>query len=651
VPETQQPFLHRRWVRRVLPAGVAAVLVIAGTLVTRANASASPLDTYRTTTVTTGSVEQRLNLTGSVQRVSQVTESFPAAGTVTSVPVSVGDTVTVGQALATIDPAPLRSAVTAAQAALARAKATLESDQTTSASATSGSGASTGTSGTGSSSSTGNAGSSGVATTPAAASTTSPRVTVPSRRSGGGQGQSLSQVQKRVASAQKAITTDLGRATTALAQCVPFFPSGSSPSRPSASAAPPAPRTTAAPTTPPATSSPPATGPTPSSTSPATTAPSPAQITACIGALRTAPTQQQIQRDQQALTRSQADLMTAVTLAITTVSSASASSTAGSADAAGQSSTSRSSASGSSASGLSASGSATSRSSGSTSTGGSAQSGASRVVSDQAALTQAGAALDGAQADLVSATLKSSIAGTVGSVTFVRGTSSAGLSVVVVGAGAAEVTVNVPLASIASVRVGQTASVTPQGATGSVAGAVTSISLLPSTSASATPSAAGRATTQGTGNAQSSSTSTSPAYPVVVLVPDPLPALASGSRAEVSLLTGTANHVVTVPNSALTPLGRGQALALTLKNGAVTRALVTTGYTGTLATQVTSGLTAGQQVVLADLSTALPTNTTSSRRFGVGGSTGSGLGGASLGGGGLGGAGLGGGGPGFAPRG
>ena len=271
------------------------------------------------------------------------------------------------------------------------------------------------------------------------------------------------------------------------------------------------------------------------------------------------------------------------------------------------------------------------------------------------------ATLDGAQADLVSATLKSSIAGTVGSVTFVNGTSSGGLSVVIVGAGAVEVTVNVPLASIASVRVGQTASVTPQGATSPVPGAVTSISLLPSTSSSSASTGAGRATTQGTGNAQSPSTSTSPAYPVVVLVPDPVPALASGSRADVSLLTGTANNVVTVPNSALTPLGSGQALALTMKNGAVTRALVKTGYTGTLATQVTSGLTAGQQVVLADLSTALPTNTTSSRRFGVGGPTGSGLGGGGLGGGGLGGGGLGGGGlggagfggggAGFAPRG
>jgi len=114
---------------------------------------------------------------------------------------------------------------------------------------------------------------------------------------------------------------------------------------------------------------------------------------------------------------------------------------------------------------------------------------------------------------------------------------------------------------------------------------------------------------------------------VVILVPDALPALASGSHAEASLLVGTVADVLTVPNSALTPLGNGQALALTLKGGVATRALVRTGYAGTLTTQITSGLTRGQPVVMADLSTALPTNTTNPRRFGVGGGVTGGFGG------------------------
>ena len=156
---------------------------------------------------------------------------------------------------------------------------------------------------------------------------------------------------------------------------------------------------------------------------------------------------------------------------------------------------------------------------------------------------------------------------------------------------------------------------TPQGATSIAAGSVTSISLLPSTSSSSTGT--------GSGTGQGTSTSSSPTYPVVVLVPDALPALATGSRADVSLLIGTVSKVLTVPNSALTPLAKGQGL-------------VKTGYAGTLTTQITSGLSAGQQVVLADLNTALPTNTTGSRRLGFPGGSAGGLGG------GLGGAGFGG---------
>ena len=73
---------------------------------------------------------------------------------------------------------------------------------------------------------------------------------------------------------------------------------------------------------------------------------------------------------------------------------------------------------------------------------------------------------------------------------------------------------------------------------------------------------------------------------------------------------------------------------MTFKNGVAKRTLVKTGYAGTLITKVKSGLTAGQQVILADLNTALPTNSTSStRRLGVGGGTSRGLGGAGPGGG------------------
>ena len=121
MPEAPQRSLRRTWMRRAIPAGAVAILVVGATAVVRTNASASPIDTYRTTTVTTGSVEQRLDLTGSVHRVNQVSQSFAVSGTVSRVSVAVGDKVTAGQTLATLDTRPLSSAVTAAEADLAQA--------------------------------------------------------------------------------------------------------------------------------------------------------------------------------------------------------------------------------------------------------------------------------------------------------------------------------------------------------------------------------------------------------------------------------------------------------------------------------------------------------------------------------------------------
>ena len=574
MPERAQRLLYRTWLRRAIPAGVVTALVVGGIAVVRANAGANPTDSYRTTRATTGSVEQRLDLTGSVQRVNQVSQTFAVNGTVASVWVAVGDSVRAGQALATLAPQPLRSAVTAARADLAKAKAALESDQAATTAATSTEGAKS--------------------VTPASAPA-SPSVTTSSGRSGVGVDPSLARAQRGLTTAQSAITADLHRAAAVLRLCAPFFASGQSPTTPSGSS-------TSFPT-----AAPSAGGPSPGTT--ATTTPSEAAIRACVGALRTAPTPQQSQQHQKGLTRSQAQLVAAVNRAITTARQS-----------AGQSATSQSATSQSATSQ-----SATSQSSGGR-TGGTGQSSADRLTSDQGAVTSAEAALSTAQTDLASATLRSPIAGTVGSVDLKNGAASQGKKVVIVGAGAVEVTVNVPLASMSTVHVGQEAQVTPLGATGSVPGEVTSIGLLPSAAAAGNGPASGTAQTTATASASD------PVYPVLVLVRQALPALLSGSRAQVSLLIGTAGEVLIVPNSALTPLGNGQALAVRLKDGVATRTLVGTGYAGTLTTQITSGLTKGQQVVLADLGTALPTNTTNARRFGVGGGAAGGIGGAGIGG-------------------
>jgi multidrug resistance efflux pump len=728
MPEIGRALLHRTWVRRAIPAGVAAILVVGTTAAVRNNASASPVDTYRTSTVTTGSVQQRLDLTGSVNRVNQVTQSFAVAGTVSTVPVALGDTVTPGQALATLDPGPLHSATVDAEAALAQAKASLASDQTASTTTATGTTAATtnrtnstgstsgnsGNSSTNSNSSTGGPSSTLVGSSAVRSTTTgtprTPTVTPISApaasqrpapaRTGSGQDRGLVQAQKSLAAAQSKVSADLQRAFAATATCAQVLSTASTPT------ATPSPTTASTPTSTPTATSTGVPTTTPNATPTPTTGTSDAAIAACLSAIKTAPTQTQIGRDQSALTHSQAALTSAFTLAIT--SATSTAQPAGATGAAGatskpasgqtstgrtatsQSSTSQSSTSQSSTSQSSTSQSSTSQSStsrptsgqtpsGQTSTGqastgqsstsrsatsaqsggpsgGGGQSGPARVVSDQAAVTNAEAALSSAKADEASAVLRASIAGTVGAISFEQGTSSAGESITIVGAGAVRVTVNVPLTSMAAVHVGQKAVVTPQGATTAVPGEVTSISLLPAATATGGTGGTGNGSA---GGSQSTATASTPTYPVVVLVPNALPSLASGARANVSLLTGTVSHVIAVPNSALTPLGSGQAIALTFKDGVATRALVKTGLSGALTSQVISGLTVGQQVVLADLSTPLPTNTTNARRFGVGGAAG-GLGGAGLGGAGLGGAGLGGartggaglgGGTGFTPRG
>jgi HlyD family secretion protein len=138
---------------------------------------------------------------------------------------------------------------------------------------------------------------------------------------------------------------------------------------------------------------------------------------------------------------------------------------------------------------------------------------------------------------------------------------------------------------------------------------VRSISLLPAADSTTSTSSTGSA-------------SSTPTYPVVVRVAAATKALASGSRATVDIDLGAARNVITVPNSAVTPVGSDGTTGTVLrwKSGTVTRATVQIGTVGPLRTQITSGVTVGQQVVLADLSVDLPTNSsTVNRRGGFGG--------------------------------
>ncbi len=92
-----------------------------------------------------------------------------------------------------------------------------------------------------------------------------------------------------------------------------------------------------------------------------------------------------------------------------------------------------------------------------------------------------------------------------------------------------------------------------------------------------------------------------------------------------SIVVRVARDVVTVPNSAL--IG---GTVRVMQGSSVVPSRVQTGAVGALTTEVTSGVSPGQQVVLADLSQPLPaSSTTITRRLtgGGGGGRGGGVGG------------------------
>ncbi|MBK6301566.1 MAG: biotin/lipoyl-binding protein [Actinomycetales bacterium] len=194
---------RRRWLPMVGVGGAILLVAVGGTYVANGVSAGSETAALRTGQVTTGSIEQTLTLTGSVTRVSQMTAHFPVAGTVTGVSVAVGDVVTAGQALATLDTGPLNQAVLDAKSTLDQAKATLANDTTTASSSSSSSSASS--SGTSSSS-------------PTSSSSRTSASSSPSTSAGGGGGGGG---QNQTTSALAAVAAAEALAKTA---CAPVLP-------------------------------------------------------------------------------------------------------------------------------------------------------------------------------------------------------------------------------------------------------------------------------------------------------------------------------------------------------------------------------------------------------------------------------------------
>ena len=209
-------------------------------------------------------------------------------------------------------------------------------------------------------------------------------------------------------------------------------------------------------------------------------------------------------------------------------------------------------------------------------------------------------ALTAAEVNLDHASLTAPISGTVASVPFTKGASmSTADAIEIVGTGAVLLTVDIPESSIRQITIGQTAAVSPSPGV-SFPAKVTAIGILPS-------------------DATTSSTS----YPVTVTVAAATvkknaKALSDGVAATAKITTASAPDAVLVPVSAVTPTGDGTGTVTVITASGAASQRVELGVMSSTKVQVTSGLTAGSTVSLADRTAELPSNssTTSSRRSG-----------------------------------
>ena len=134
-PEAQSAWRRHRW-----PILGGAVVMIAAAIalplwLTSGSPSAGGLSiTTVTVPVTTGTIQQTVTSSGTIEPASQADLNFAVSGAVTAVNVKAGQTVTAGQVLATVDTTSLNQQLNAAQAQLTSAQDRLASDEDASAS-------------------------------------------------------------------------------------------------------------------------------------------------------------------------------------------------------------------------------------------------------------------------------------------------------------------------------------------------------------------------------------------------------------------------------------------------------------------------------------------------------------------------------------
>jgi multidrug efflux pump subunit AcrA (membrane-fusion protein) len=229
-----------------------------------------------------------------------------------------------------------------------------------------------------------------------------------------------------------------------------------------------------------------------------------------------------------------------------------------------------------------------------------------QVASAQAQLAAAQSSLARAKASLADATLSSPIAGTVAAVSIAAGdtvgsgssgsggsgstsggTTSSDTStaqVVVIATNAWVVNASVGASDLASVKKGLQVDITPDGSAERVFGTVSSVGIMASTGSSGTAT-----------------------FPVVIKVTGSPTGLYAGGTVSAAIVVKQVEDVLTVPSAALT--SEGDATYVTLsKDGKETKTKVVIGTVYGASTQITSGLSEGDQVVVRQV--RLPTGGT-----------------------------------------
>lgn len=215
---------------------------------------------------------------------------------------------------------------------------------------------------------------------------------------------------------------------------------------------------------------------------------------------------------------------------------------------------------------------------------------AQQLVADQKAIDAARAALRAARQNSKLAVLRAAISGTVADMSVSAGdsVSSSDDVLTIVGRGRKSVTVDVSLAKIDLVKVGQSAHITMDGHPEPLTGTVTQVGLTN--------------TSSGTGS--------SATYAVTIVLDRTPVRLYDGMGATVSIDVGSAKSALSVPVSAVTTTGSTSTVEV-YSGGTVSVARVTLGVSGESRVQIKSGVKAGQQVVLAEVSAAIPSDSSS----------------------------------------